>query len=69
MSLFDLELRARCMIASCFPTGEFCVMTSFSCTSLKHKAENNWSKLYRSKTALNERAYPGVSFCFSSHIL
>ena len=39
MSPYDFELRARCMIASSFSTGEICVMTRPSSTSLKYKAE------------------------------
>ena len=72
MSPFDFELRARCMIASCFSTGEVCAMTCPSSTSLKYKVEYNWSKLQciSSITPLKGRVYiPGGSFCFWCHIL
>lgn len=59
MSPFDFELRARCMIASCFSTDKICVMTRPSSTSLKYKAEYNWSKLQciLSITPLSGRVY------------
>lgn len=57
MSPFDFELRARCMIASCFSADKICVMTRPSSTSLKYKAEYNWSKL---QCILEEYTFPVV---------